>query len=45
MSFSDLSLAALPGFIATLAIAFATWTLSVLKKDVSIVDSAWSLMT
>lgn len=44
MSFSALSLAALLGFIATLAIAFATWTLSVFKKDVSIVDSAWSLM-
>lgn len=44
MTLPALSLAALLGLAATLAIAFVTWVLSVAKKDVSIVDSAWSLM-
>ncbi len=44
MNASALSFAAVLGLIATLTIAFATWMLSFAKKDVSIVDSAWSLM-
>lgn len=31
-------------FIAILSLATMTWIISVIKKDVSIVDSAWSLM-
>ena len=31
-------------FLPVLALAFATWLLSVYLKDVSIVDSAWSLL-
>ena len=36
--------AALLALGAALAIAFATWTVSVLKRDASIVDAVWSLM-
>jgi len=36
--------AALQGLAATIAIAFLTWTVSVAKKDASIVDSVWSVM-
>lgn len=32
------------GLLAMLLLAFLTWILSVLRKDVSIVDSVWSLM-
>lgn len=36
--------AATEGLLAALVIGFATWLLSVWRRDVSIVDSAWSLM-
>ena len=36
--------AALCGWAATLALAVATWIVSVVKRDVSIVDSAWSIL-
>jgi steroid 5-alpha reductase family enzyme len=36
--------AALMALCATLAIALITWTVSVVKRDVSIVDAVWSLM-
>jgi steroid 5-alpha reductase family enzyme len=32
------------GLLAILVLAFATWIVSVIRKDVSIVDSIWSLM-
>ena len=32
------------GLLAMLLLAFATWIVSVVRKDVSIVDSIWSLM-
>lgn len=32
------------GLLAMLVLAFATWLLSTVRKDVSIVDSIWSLM-
>jgi len=35
---------AMNGLLVTLALGSATWVLSVLRRDVSIVDSAWSLM-
>jgi len=35
---------ALHGLAVTLSLAFATWAVSVAKRDVSIVDSVWSLM-
>ena len=34
----------LSGFIAILVLATLTWVLSLLKRDVSIVDSMWSIM-
>jgi steroid 5-alpha reductase family enzyme len=36
--------AALMALCATLAIALITWTVSVVKRDASIVDAVWSLM-
>jgi steroid 5-alpha reductase family enzyme len=36
--------AALFGLLAALALALATWGVSVVKRDVSIVDSVWSLL-
>ncbi len=36
--------AVLRGGAAILALAFATWLVSLLKRDVSIVDSVWSLL-
>ena len=41
---STLAFAAGCGFAAILVLALATWFLSVAKSDVSIVDSAWSLL-
>ncbi len=32
------------GLVACLALAFTTWLISVFKRDVSIVDSVWSLL-
>ena len=32
------------GLYATLALAVLTWLVSVIKRDVSIVDSMWSVM-
>lgn len=42
--FSTLSNAALCGLGAVLALAVLTWIVSVMKRDVSIVDSIWSLL-
>ena len=42
--FHDLGYAALCGSGATLLLAFATWLVSVYKRDASIVDSVWSLL-
>ncbi len=39
----DLTAAGL-GFAAAASLAFGTWVVSVVKRDVSIVDSIWSLM-
>ena len=36
--------ASLAGLVAIMAIAFITWVISLLKRDVSIVDSVWSLL-
>ena len=36
--------ASLFGLVAILALAFITWVTSLLKRDVSIVDSVWSLL-
>ena len=36
--------ASLVGLVAILATAFITWVISLLKRDVSIVDSVWSLL-
>lgn len=41
---SILANAALCGLCAVLALAVATWIVSVMKRDVSIVDSIWSLL-
>ena len=41
---SDTILTAVYGLAATLALAFATWVASFIKRDVSIVDSVWSLL-
>ena len=40
----DSILIALCGLAAIFALAFATWVVSFVKRDVSIVDSAWSLL-
>jgi steroid 5-alpha reductase family enzyme len=42
--FDAISYAALCGFGAILVLAFVTWLVSLLKRDVSIVDSVWSLL-
>jgi steroid 5-alpha reductase family enzyme len=42
--FDAISHAALCGFGAILALAFVTWLVSLIKRDVSIVDSVWSLL-
>ena len=42
--FSSLVFAAACGLWAILALAFATWLVSTRKSDVSIVDSAWSIL-
>ena len=34
----------LDGLLIMFALAVATWVVSVIKQDVSIVDSIWSLM-
>jgi steroid 5-alpha reductase family enzyme len=39
-----LLLAMLSGLVALLALAFCTWAVSFAKRDVSIVDSVWSVM-
>jgi len=39
-----LLLSLLSGLVALLALAFCTWTVSLAKRDVSIVDSVWSVM-
>lgn len=39
-----LLLSLLSGLVALLALAFCTWTVSLAKRDVSIVDSIWSVM-
>lgn len=39
-----LLLSLLSGLVALLAVAFCTWVVSLAKRDVSIVDSVWSLM-
>jgi len=41
---ADFLHAALCGWTATLGLAAATWILSVVKRDVSIVDSVWSIL-
>src|SRR6185295_13800739 len=42
--FSALGYPLLCGLWAILAIAFVTWLVSLVKSDVSIVDSVWSLL-
>ena len=42
--FHAMSYAALCGVGAILALAFVTWLVSLFKRDVSIVDSVWSLL-
>ena len=44
--FASLSMpaAAMLGLVALLAVAFFTWLVSLAKRDVSIVDSVWSVM-
>jgi len=42
--FSALACSALYGLAATFAIAVLTWIMSVAKRDVSIVDSVWSVL-
>lgn len=37
-------LSLLSGLVALLAVAFCTWAVSLAKRDVSIVDSVWSVM-
>lgn len=39
-----LLLSLLSGLVALVALAFCTWTVSLAKRDVSIVDSVWSVM-
>jgi steroid 5-alpha reductase family enzyme len=39
-----LLLSLLSGLVALLALAFCTWAVSLAKRDVSIVDSVWSVM-
>ena len=44
MSIADLMPLALHGLAASAALALGTWALSLMLRDVSIVDSAWSLL-
>lgn len=44
MSFNALVFAAAVGFAAILLCALATWIISFVKRDVSIVDSVWSVL-
>ncbi len=44
MSAPGFGFAALAGLAAIVCLALATWIVSVAKRDVSIVDSAWSLL-
>ncbi|MEO8003512.1 MAG: DUF1295 domain-containing protein [Betaproteobacteria bacterium] len=41
---SDMGFAALYGLGATLVLAVATWVVSLIKRDASIVDSMWSIL-
>jgi steroid 5-alpha reductase family enzyme len=44
LSSRPLLLSMLSGLVALLALAFCTWAVSLAKRDVSIVDSVWSVM-
>jgi steroid 5-alpha reductase family enzyme len=41
---TDTGFAAVCGLAATLALGFGTWVVSLVKRDVSIVDSMWSVL-
>lgn len=41
---TDTGFAAVCGLAATLALGFVTWVVSLVKRDVSIVDSMWSVL-